>query len=202
MSEKLQLSPQYFVAEGTDRKCFRHPDDASLCIKVLHPDSESDRFKREIRYYARLQRRGVDFRHLTPCRGMIETSLGKAAIFDLVLDDDARISRSLHHYLSQNDRHFNAWIVGEIEQLKQNLYDQWIVFHDLNPTNILVKRLGFDEFRLVVINGVGHNHFFPLTSYRSVFARKKLVRAWNRCYRQWYSGFPAVVGGLKPYPAI
>ena len=202
MNEKLQLSPQYFVAEGTERKCFRHPDDASLCIKVLHPDSESDRFKREIRYYARLQRRGVDFRHLTPCRGMIETSLGKAAIFDLVLDDDARISRSLHHYLSQNDRHFNAWIVAEIEQLKQNMYDQWIVFHDLNPTNILVKRLGFDEFRLVVINGVGHNHFFPLTSYRSVFARKKLVREWNRCYRQWYSGFPAVVGDLRPYPAI
>jgi hypothetical protein len=202
MSEKLQLSPQYFVAEGTERKCFRHPDDASLCIKVLHPDSESDRFKREIRYYARLQRRGVDFRHLTPYRGMIETSLGKGAIFDLVLDDDARISRSLHHYLSQNDRHFNAWIVAEIEQLKQNMYDQWIVFHDLNPTNILVKRLGFDEFRLVVINGVGHNHFFPLTSYRSVFARKKLVREWNRCYRQWYSGFPAVVGDLRPYPAI
>ncbi len=30
MSKKLQLSPQYFVAEGTDRKCFRHPDDDVL----------------------------------------------------------------------------------------------------------------------------------------------------------------------------
>jgi hypothetical protein len=202
MSEKLQLSAKYFVAEGTYRKCFRHPDDESLCIKVLHPDTESGRFKREIRYYSRLQRRGVDFRHLTPCHGMIDTSLGKGAIFDLVRDDDARISRSLHYYLSQNDRQFNAWIVDEIEHLKQNFYDQWIVFHDLNPTNILVRRLGFDEFRLVVIGGIGHHHFFPLASYSSTFARKTLVRAWNRCYRQWYTGFPAVIGDLNPYPAI
>ena len=202
MSEKLQLSPKYFVAEGADRKCFRHPSDANLCVKVLHPDTEPDRFKREIRYYSRLQRRGADFRHLTPCRGMIDTNLGKGAIFDLVLDDDARISRSLHHYLSRNDRDFNAWIVDEIEHLKKNFHDQWIVFHDLNPTNILVRRLGFDEFRLVVIDGVGHNHFFPLASYSPAFARKKLVRVWNRCYRQWYTGFPAVIGDFKPYPAI
>ena len=202
MSEKLQLSPQYFVAEGTDRKCFRHPDDESLCLKVLHPDTESGRFKREIRYYSSLQRRAVDFRHLTPYRGMIDTNLGKAAIFDLVLDDDARISRSLHYYLSRNDRQFNDWIVDEIEILKQNFYHQWIVFHDLNPTNILVRRLGFDEFRLVVIDGVGHNHFLPLASYSPAFARKKLVRVWNRRYRQWYNGFPAVIGNLKPYPAI
>ena len=202
MSEKLQLSPLLFVAEGTDRKCFRHPDNENRCVKVLHPDTEAGRFWREIRYYSRLQRRGVDFRHLTPYRGLLETNLGKAAVFDLVLDDDGRISRSLAYYLAENDRRFNDWIVDEIEQLKQNFYEQWIVFHDLNPTNILVKRLGFDEFRLVVIDGIGHNHFIPLASYSKAFARKKLVRVWNHRYRQWYARFPLVARGLKPYPAI
>jgi hypothetical protein len=202
MNQKLQLSPQHFVAEGAKRRCFRHPDDETRCIKVLHPDAGVGRFWRETRYYSRLQRRGVDFRHLTPYRGLIDTSLGKGAIYDLVVDDDAQISRSLHHYLNQNDHRFNAWIVDEIENLKQNLYNQWIVFHDLNPTNILVKRLGFDEFRLVVINGIGHNHFFPVASYSAGVARKKLVRVWNRGYRQWYAGFPPVAGDLKPYPAI
>jgi hypothetical protein len=202
MSEKLQLFPSLFVAEGTDRKCFRHPDDESRCVKVLHPDTEAVRFWREIRYYSRLQRRCADFRHLTPYRGLIETNLGKAAVFDLVLDDDGRISRSLAYYLAENDRRFNDWIVDEIEQLKQNFYDQWIVFHDLNPTNILVKRLGFDEFRLVVIDGIGHNHCIPLASYSAAFARKKLVRVWNHRYRQWYATFPLGARGLKPYPAI
>jgi len=202
MSEKLQLSPTLFIAEGTDRKCFRHPDDDSRCVKVLHPDTETGRFWREIRYYSRLQRRAADFRYLVPYRGLIETNLGKAAVFDLVIDDDGRISRSLSYYLAENDRHFNDWIIDEIEQLKQNFYDQWIVFHDLNPTNILVKRLGFDEYRLVVIDGIGHNHFFPLASYSAGFARKKLVRVWNRRYRQWYAAFPVIARGLKPYPAI
>jgi hypothetical protein len=202
MSEKLSLPPQLFVAEGTDRKCFRHPSDERFCIKVLHPDTRRGRFWRELRYYRRLQRRGVDFSHLTHYRGMVDTNLGRGAVFDLVLDDDARISRSLHHYLAESDREFNAWVVEEIERLKQDLYDQWIVFHDLNPTNILVKRLGYDEYRLVVIDGIGHNHFVPLASYSARLARRKLVRVWNRRYQQWYSAFPMIARALKPYPAI
>jgi len=202
MSEKLSLPPQLFVAEGTDRKCFRHPTDERRCIKVLHPDTRPGRFWRELRYFRSLQRRGVDFSHLTPYRGMVNTNLGRGAIFDLVLDDDGRISRSLHHYLGKNDGEFNARMVEEMERLKQNLYDQWIVFHDLNPTNILVKRLGYDEYRLVVIDGIGHNHFVPLASYSATLARKKLVRVWNRRYQQWYSAFPPVARALKPYPAI
>jgi hypothetical protein len=202
MSEKLQLSPPLFIAEGTERKCFRHPDDETRCVKVLHPDTEPARSWREIRYYSRLQRRGVDFRHLTPYRGRVQTNLGKGAIYDLVLDDDGRVSRSLTHYLEQNEPRFNDWIVAEIERLKQNLYNQWVVCYDLNPTNILVKRLGFDEYRLVVINGIGHNNLIPLASYSTAFARKKLVRVWNRHYRQWYSSFPGIASELKPYPAI
>jgi hypothetical protein len=202
MSEKLLLTPQLFVAEGTDRKCYRHPDRNECCVKVLHPEVGPGRFWREVKYFSRLRRRGIDFKHLSAYRGIVDTNLGKGAMFDLVLDDDSRISRSLHHYLGENDLRFNAWVGEEMERLKQDLYTQWIAIHDLNPTNILVKRLGFDEFRMVVIDGVGHNHFVPLASYSPAFARRKLVRAWNRRYRQWYSAFPAVLNQLKPYSTI
>jgi len=62
-----------------------------------------------------------------------------------------------------------------------------------------VKRLGFDEFHLVVIDGIGHNHFLPLASYSQIYARKKIVRVWNRRYQQWYAAFPTVLRRLKPY---
>ena len=202
MSAKLPLPAELFVGEGTDRSCFRHPRDERRCIKVLHPERRSGRFWRELRYYRRLARRGVDFSHLTIYRGMVDTTLGRGAVFDLVLDDDGRVSRSLHHYLQKQDREFDAWAVTQMELLKQDFYDQWIVFHDLNPTNILVRRLGYDEYCLVVIDGIGHNHFLPLASYSARMARKKLVRVWNRRYQQWYSAFPQVVRDLKPYPAI
>lgn len=113
-------------------------------------------------------------------------------MFDLVLDDDARISRSLHHYLAHNDRAFNAWVVDAIEALKQHLYREWIVFHDLNPYDILVQRLGFDEFRLVIIDGIGHDHAIPLASYSKAYARNRLAYTWNRRYPQWYSQFPVI----------
>ena len=198
MSAKALLSTQHFVAEGTDRKCFRHPGEAQLCIKVLHPERRSGRFWREVNYYSGLRRRNADFRYLTRFHGLIDTNLGKGAIFDLVLDDDGRVSKSLDYYLAQNDRRFNAWVVDEIESLKQNFYQQWIVFHDLNPTNILVKRLSFDEFRMVVIDGIGHNHLIPLASYSRILARKKITRVWNQRYQQWYAAYPSVLRLLKP----
>ena len=202
MSDKVSLSAQLFVAEGTDRKCFRHPDHSNLCIKVLHPERRAGRFWREIRYYSSLQRRGADFKHLTRFHGLVDTNLGRGAVFDLVLDDDDRVSRSLDYYLEQNEREFNDWVVGEIESLKLNMHQEWIVFHDLNPTNILVKRLSFDEFSLVIVDGIGHNHFLPLASYSRRFARKKILRVWNRRYPQWYSAFPSVLRRLKPYSII
>ncbi len=202
MSETVILSAQEFVAEGTDRKCYRHPTRPDCCIKVLHPERRSGRFWREIRYFSGLARRQVDFRHIAEYYGRAETNLGQGALFELVCDDDQRVSKSLEHYLRLRDPAFNRWIVAEIENLKQDLFDQWIVVHDLNPTNILVQRLGFDSFRLVVIDGIGHNHFIPLASYSRRFARKKLTRVWNRRFRQWYAEFPDVLRQLKPYPTI
>ena len=202
MRNLLQLSNDLFVSEGPDRKCFRHPDDTRLCIKVLHPERRSGRFRREVRYFKQLQQRKVDFLHIASFHGLVQTSIGKGVIFDLIRDDDERVSRTLAYYLEQENASFNAWVIQEIEALKQNLFDQWVAFHDLNPSNILVQRLGFDEFRLVVIDGIGHNHFFPLVSYSRKYARNKITRVWNRRYLQWYEKFPRVLSKLKPYPII
>ena len=200
MCAALVLTPELFVAEGTERQCYRHPDIPDRCIKVLHAECRSGRFWREIAYFRSLQQRAVDFSRLTRFHGVIETSLGDGAVFDLVRDDDGQTSRSLARCLEANDPEFNFWATGEIERLKQELHDQWIVFHDLNPANLLVRRLGFDSFRLVAIAGIGHDQPLPLASYSQRFARRQIRRAWNRCYHRWYAAFPQVQNGLTPYP--
>ena len=199
MPDTVSLSSKHFVAEGTDRRCYRHPDDPNYCIKVLLPERRSGRFWREINYYKSLQHRGVEFSHLAEFHGLIDTSLGKGAIFELVLDADGQVSKSLDYYLARENEHFNSRAIMEFETLKQYFYAQWIVFHDLNPTNILVKQLGLDKFRLIVIDGVGHNHFIPLANYSRSLARRKLTRVWNRRYRQWYTAYPSVLHRLTPY---
>ena len=199
MRAEIDLTPELFVAEGTDRQCYRHPEHPDRCIKVLHADRRGGRQQREIGYFRSLQRRRVDFTHLTSYHGVVETSLGKGAVFELVCDDDGRVSTSLAVRLAADDAGFERWAVAEIERLKQNFFDQWIVFHDLNPTNLLVQRLGYDSFRLVVIDGIGHNHFLPLASFSARFARKKIRRAWNRRYHEWYSPWPRVETALTPF---
>jgi hypothetical protein len=198
-SDKVSLPAQLLLAEGAYFKCFRHPVKAYYCIKILRPEHHPGYFWRRVNYFSRLQQRGVYLEHIAAFHGLIDTSLGKGAIFEMVLDDDKRVSKSLDHYLAQNDRRFNNWVVKEIEALKECLYDQWVTCYDLSPTNILVQRLGFDEFRLVVIDGIGHNQFIPVASYSSILARKKLIRVWNRCYQQWYAAYPSVLRRLKPY---
>ena len=199
MAAALELTPELFVAEGADRQCYRHPDIPDRCIKVLHAERRGGRFWREIAYFRSLQQRHADFKHLTRFHGVIETSLGDGAMFDLVRDDDGQISRSLATCLEANDAEFNFWTINEMEALKQDFYDQWIVFHDLNPTNLMVKRLGYDKFRLVVIDGIGHDHFLPLASYSKRYARRVMRRRWNALYHQWYQSFPQVEHGLTPY---
>ena len=200
MRAEIVLTPDLFVAEGTDRQCYRHPEYSDRCIKVLHASRSGGRQQREIGYFRSLQRRGVEFDHMTRYHGVVETSLGSGSVFDLVCDDDGRVSTSLAARLAADDADFERWAVGEIEHLKRYFFDQWIVFHDLNPNNLLVQRLGYDSFRLVVIDGIGHNHFLPLASFSARFARKKIRRAWNRRYHEWYAAWPRVEAALTPFP--
>ncbi|MDR0579331.1 MAG: hypothetical protein LBG21_01870, partial [Campylobacteraceae bacterium] len=50
------LSEKEFIGSGQDKKCYIHPKNDSLCIKMLH-DSESGaqkQLKREIKYNEKL----------------------------------------------------------------------------------------------------------------------------------------------------
>jgi hypothetical protein len=199
MRDRISLSATEFIGAGTDRECYRHPSHPEYCIKILRAERHPRRFRREIRYYRRLASRRIDWRRMTRYHGMVQTNLGQGAIFDLVLDHDGGISKSLEYYLQRDEPDFDTWAIRELNALARDFYDRWIVFHDLNPSNLLVQRLGGGSKRLVVIDGIGHNHFLSVANYSPAFARRKLVRVWNRRFRQWYAPYPAVLAGLERF---
>lgn len=200
--DTISLPASLLVAEGDYFSCFQHPTAAHYCIKLLHPQHHPARFRRRVNYFKALHRRGIYLDHIAAFHGLVNTSLGRGAIFEMVLDDDRRVSKSLCHYLALNDKQFDSWVIREIESLKQSLHDYWIAGYDLNPNNVLVRRLGFDEFRLVVVGGIGDNQAFPLASYSRKCARKKLISAWNQGHQQWFAEYPSVLTRLKPYRAV
>jgi len=200
MGDRIILSTEIFVGAGSDRECYRHPFEPEFCVKIPHPERHPRRFRREIRFYRRLAFRGIDTLRLTRYHGTIDTNLGRGDLFDLILDFDGRIARSLEFYLDLGDAAFDAWAAEDLNDLTREFYRDWIVFHDLNPGNLLVWHLDEKRKCLVAIDGIGHNHLLPLASYSPGFARRKIARVWNRRHRQWYARYPAVLAGLEYLP--
>lgn len=173
----LLLNASDFVGKGLHRECYVHPNDEQRCIKVVVAGDLSES-KREQSYYKLLQKRGISWDILPRFHGVIETNMGAGAVFDLIRDYDGEISKTLEYYLSseQLDRAENPGISHAISIFKQELYRQSIITMTLSPKNIMYKKTGPNEGRLVLIDNIGNSDFIPICSYIDSLAKKKITR--------------------------
>ncbi|MFT4571295.1 MAG: hypothetical protein ACI8TX_002056 [Hyphomicrobiaceae bacterium] len=56
---QLELSDRLLIGEGTVKRCYRHPENPALCVKVCHSEEAFLQQSKEIDYYARLARRDL-----------------------------------------------------------------------------------------------------------------------------------------------
>ncbi len=173
----LLLNASDFVGKGLHRECYIHPNDEQRCIKVVVAGDLSES-KREQSYYKLLQKRGVSWDILPRFHGVIETNKGAGAVFDLIRDYDGEISKTLEYYLSseQLDNAENLGISQAINVFKQELYRQSIITMTLSPKNIMYKKTGINEGRLIIIDNIGNSDFIPICSYIDSLAKKKITR--------------------------
>lgn len=173
----LLLNASDFVGKGLHRECYIHPNDEQRCIKVVVAGDLSES-KREQSYYKLLQKRGVSWDILPRFHGVIETNKGAGAVFDLIRDYDGEISKTLEYYLSseQLDNAENPGISQAISVFKQELYRQSIITMTLSPKNIMYKKTGINEGRLIIIDNIGNSDFIPICSYIDSLAKKKITR--------------------------
>jgi hypothetical protein len=173
----LLLNASDFVGKGLHRECYIHPNDEQRCIKVVVAGDLSES-KREQSYYRLLQKRGVSWDILPLFHGVIETNKGAGAVFDLIRDYDGEISKTLEYYLSseQLDNAENPGISQAISVFKQELYRQSIITMTLSPKNIMYKKTGINEGRLIIIDNIGNSDFIPICSYIDSLAKKKITR--------------------------
>ncbi len=176
--DAIALDDNLFLGEGTSRKCYMHPSDKSLCIKI--PTQKGVRSaKREVNYLKRLHRRGVSLQMISDYKGEINTNLGRGYLFELIRDSDAQISKSLEYYLSINDEVIKAQIVKNIEDLREYLLKEYILFSDLDVDNILVKREKNGTLKFVIIDGVGDNNQIPFLEFLKPLGLKRSARKWD-----------------------
>lgn len=177
----IEIDTHALIGKGLHRECYVHPDDSSLCIKVV-VSGNIDENRREAAYYARLARRGVSWDMLPRFHGLEQTSLGEGAVFDLIRDHDGPVSHTLAHYLGSPEltsKHAVALHQALID-LKKYLLDNRIITMTLKPKNILFQQSAGGQGRLIIVDNIGNSDFFPLANHSRWLARRKILRKWRR----------------------
>ncbi|WP_409306411.1 PhoP regulatory network protein YrbL [Pectobacterium sp. B1J-3] len=180
----LDLSPSLFIGKGRHRKCYQHPNDSSLCVKVVYNPTRGGKkeLKRELNYYRHLQKRRIDWRILPSFHGQVDTTQGTGYIFDLIRDYDGSPSKSLNDYLPKDfhDSVNDATLHALLSELKQDLIKNRIITMTLKAQNILYKKESSTTGRLVVVDNIGNAAFFPLANYVDTLSITKIERTWAR----------------------
>ena len=169
------------LGTGHHRECYRHPENNNLCIKIVVSGNDKE-CKRERKYYSYLEKRGTSWNVIPRYYGDIETNLGSGSVFDLVLDHDGTVSKSLKYYLSPDNKAEADYsrLSDSLCLLKDNLFQQQIITMTLDPKNILCKKLASGSFQLIVIDNIGNSVLIPICNVSSYFTRKKILRKWKR----------------------
>ncbi len=183
MSQILELTPDLFIAKGSHKQCFRHPEKDSLCIKVPYNAPGETDLNREIHYLTRiLKNKGPQSGILPRYYGAVHTNLGTGHVFDLICDPNGQVSHSIEHILKDPNLP-----TAQLENIHQQLFlfrdkmlQHRLICMSMYPENILYQQLPDHSFRLMLINDMGSSSSFPLEYYVPLITKAKIKRYWNR----------------------
>ena len=167
------------IGAGVERACYVHPADKNKAVKVPMGERRVQT-DREIRYYQKLNRRQqVSYNHIPQFYGVVDTNLGSGFVVDLVRDFDGEVAKPLKWYFQNNYRLDD--FSEHLQELKQFFLQHRIIFnYDMNEGNVLVKRLSQDQWRLVMIDGLGDVAFIQWPNAIPAYMRYKIERRWKR----------------------
>jgi hypothetical protein len=177
----IYLEPSALVGKGLHRECYRHPHDNNLCIKVVVAGND-DETRREQKYYASLNKRNISWDMLPRYHGDVETNLGTGAVFDLALDHDGEVSKTLQAYLSsaEHSKSVSEALLGSLNALKNYLLQHHIITMTIKPKNIACQNLGQGDYNLMIIDNIGNSDYLPLCNLNHYLAKRKIQRKWAR----------------------
>lgn len=179
------LSEKDYMAEGLARKCYFHPENDKLCIKIGKPDVEQSHLYKEINYYKKLNKRDsskYENEFYARYHGTVETNLGEGFVYDLVRDEITNeVSKTLRHYMIKKNKLFSDEVLDEaLQRLKSQMIIHKVFASDLKPRNICCKILKDNSVVFVIVDGIGHRDVFPLADWFSFFSKLKIKRRFKK----------------------
>ncbi len=181
----LVIDESLYFSKGTTRKCFIHPTNENLCIKLSLKDQGKrtpgiiKAIDRENAYYLKLTKRNISWSHLSQYCGDIVTNLGKGSIYQLIRDHDGKISTSLDKFLEKVTVPDDALLGEKLQTLYNYMQDNSILTTSLLARNIVVQK-GMSDYELIIIDDIGNSEFVPVSEFSNYFASRKIKRKWQR----------------------
>ncbi len=178
----LVLTEDLFIAEGLVKKCYSHPSNINLCVKLCKPENKATKqLKKELNYLNKIQKKdcgNLSFPFFSKFLGTVKTNLGEGYLYDLVFDETTgNNSKTLEFYLNnKNSNDFDTELKKAIDTLKNQMISNKVFANDLIARNICCKILRDNTLQLVIVDGMGHRDFFPIAEYLPYFAKKKVER--------------------------
>lgn len=154
----IDLSDQQPFASGSNRHCFRHPDDPTLCLKVVRPENIEARYRRQHRLKRLLGKARLDdnqqelrahrqraliglpeqtaWAHLPRFFGQTDTTLGTANVSEFLAAPDDHPAETLEHYLQRCG--LDPAIQAAIDRFCAWLRATGILTRNLLPHNLVI----------------------------------------------------------------
>lgn len=181
-SKVVELREELFYGNGRHKKCYIHPENENLCIKVPYNDGGKIDLEREVKFVRLLKKNKKDCSILPEYFGKIQTSRGDGYVFELIKDYDGEKSLTLEDYLNSEEllRKYFRIIANLLKFLKKNLLQNQIITMGLFPENIIFQKIDYNKYRVRIVNDMGSAALIPLEYYSSFFAVRKILRRWKR----------------------
>ena len=177
----IHLDENSYYGKGTHKKCFVHPSNSKLCIKIAYNRGGQKDLLREINYLKVLQRRKKDYSILPQYYGEIKTNLGTGYVYELIRDYDNAQSLTLEDILT-NQNLFNIMfetVKNMLLFLKTSLLKNEIITMGLFPENIIFQKTAPDKYNIRLVNDMGSGVLIPLEYHFHYFAKAKVERRWQ-----------------------
>jgi len=180
INKTLNLNDTDFLAKGSERACYTHPQDKDKAIKLSYEQNigRDKQSNIEIKYYEELIKKDIDWKHLPKYYGEITTNQGNGFIIEMIRDYDGQVSKSFAYYLNNNGL---EPYTNMILEYKNFFLKHHIIFnYGMMPKNILIRKNSETEAHLVLIDGLGDITYFTFPNKIPFLARKKIIRRWNK----------------------
>ena len=189
----LNLSEDLFYGAGRHKKCYLHPPEDNLCIKIAYNAGGKKDLLREIEYIKILKKRNKNYEILPKYYGEIETNLGHGYVFEVIRNYDKSKSITLQEILLDEklfDNYFNL-TVKLLKDLKNNLFENEIITMGIFPENIIFQQTAHQTYKVRIVNDMGSGVLIPLEYHFRYFAKAKVARRWEEFCANFKKLYPS-----------